>query len=118
MAQVDAQTAATIAKHGWAVIGVSQRRGGYIGYTLGLAARGLPELYTQALLAGPMSQALNALALAQLTADRPWEAGDVITLGDGRPWAVSAITTERLPMVRRYYGGDRAALRVQQVSSR
>lgn len=113
MSQVDAQTAALIDKHGWALVGVPRARGGYLGYTLGLGRWALPELYVHALLPGPMSRLLNALALAQMTGDGPWEPGDVIE-HDGRQYAVSALT-ERLPMVRRFYGEDRAAVRVQRV---
>lgn len=112
MSQVDAHMAKVIGRCGWAVVGVPLPRGrGYLAYSVGLGMQGHPELYLEGPLVGLLARRVNELALAQTTAQAPWQAGDVIDL-ECAPYRVVPITREKMPMVTRFYGRPMPAWRL------
>lgn len=110
MSVVDARTRHLIETHGHAVVCVPGRPAGFFAYTLGLGLAGLAELYCTGDAARPLGRLMNDLAAAQRAAAGPWQAGQVVAVPRTGPephvqdFRVHPVTSERLAMVRRFYG--------------
>ncbi|QNJ90018.1 DUF4262 domain-containing protein (plasmid) [Mycolicibacterium fluoranthenivorans] len=113
-----ADTRAKVAEHGWTVIGVfptPDRRGPNFAYTVGLSARGLPELAIYGLHTQIAHSLLNEVARRMVESGVALQTGDRIerVLVDDVPLVTVAMTdTTDLNMVRECYGAVAAAVQV------
>lgn len=113
-----ADTRAKIDAHGWTVIAVfpnTTNSGPPFAYTVGLSARGLPELAIYGL-SGPVAQSLlNEVARRMLQAGAALRTGDEIEgvlVDDLAMVAVAMTDTEDLNVVRECYGTVSAAVQI------
>jgi len=115
MTAVDFRMREMVAAAGHAVVCVPAETSGFLAYTVGLSGDGLHELYVTGDAPHALHYVMNALAAEARAAKTPWQRGTVVDIGRGGRFVARAIRGERMPMVRRFYGAERPALRMVRV---
>lgn len=102
----------TVQKHGWAVQFVEQDRTPYA-YTVGLQARGLPELLVTGLSPKPATHMLNSVARYLVAGGKPVP-GELISIGRGPLVEVVQVQhpDAHMNVALAFYGTDLRALQL------